>query len=156
MKPRDAQFLELYETARVRDFMAFYAFRLKDFKAAQRELAYLVGAIYIGSAIAGAFAAINVLGHRVLWAVIGAALPVTTTAVKRFGKLYSYRELSQVYSETADELLKASATRPVTKHVAESWSETEIREYVLRVEAALRREQIRAAQVESTVDLTGS
>ena len=83
MKPRDAQFLELYETARVRDFMAFYAFRLKDFKAARRELAYLVGAIYIGSAIAGAFAAINVLGHRVLWAVIGAALPVTTTAVKR-------------------------------------------------------------------------
>jgi hypothetical protein len=73
---------------------------------------------------------------------------VATTALKRYGELFSYRELSQLYSDATQELLKLSAASPAKSANA---TETEMNQYVLSVEEALRKESTDSAQVANSV-----
>jgi hypothetical protein len=148
MKEREQQFLHLYYAYRVADIGYWYAHRGRESRIAQCQLGYLAAVIYLLAAGAGVCASVNLLGHRAVWAVIGAAFAVSIAALKRYGELFSYRETAQLYSDASRELLKLSEASPANNANA---TYAEVDEYVLGVEKALLKRSIDSAQVQNPV-----
>ena len=148
MEERERQFLQLYHEFRVEDYASFFKYRVNEGRKAQRQLGYLAAIMYFLAAGSGICASIDLLGHRGVWAVIGAALAVSIGFLRRYADLFSYREATQLFSEVSQKLLQLSTTSPANNANATS---AEVNQYVLSIEKALREEAVDSAQVQNPI-----
>jgi hypothetical protein len=142
MSSRERRFLELYRHYRERRQETWYEDAADEFEAAHEQGIELSAWLMAGTAIAAALAAANAADARLIWAVIGAALPALSGALAAYDKLYGFDQQAKLYRDAAVALQSARANAPDTTPAEdEPQFESAIPRYINQVEAIFSREQ---------------
>jgi len=148
MKPRDKQFLALYEKYRIQDQHGFYDARRKEFEAARDEVLWLTAALMILTAAVAALASANIGGLGWLWSILAVAFPALSTALAAYNALYAFERQAKIYGDAANALLRARADSPELKPpMDDAGFEKALRTHVEQVEQILRSEQAQWGQL---------
>lgn len=140
MSERDTEFLRFYDEYRIKDQLAFYNGRVRQFDKAVGQGLFISATILGFASGAGALAG-TTTGWASGWAAVAAVLSALSTALAAYLALYAFDQQSKIYGD-AVRAVRAAASPKTAPAAAELAG---------RVEHALRQEQSQWGQLTSRI-----
>jgi LPS O-antigen subunit length determinant protein (WzzB/FepE family) len=135
MSSRQEQFLEVYRLARVEDQRGYHERAAEKAEAAHRQL-LLITAIVFGVAGAVAVLAGLDISGKLVWAVLAAVLPATTTVLSAYNGLYAFERVTKLSRDAARNLRRVQPPQ-----IAHTDAQASVSDYVADVERILEKER---------------
>ena|SRR5215218_2050516 len=135
MSSRQEQFLEVYRLARVEDQRGYHERTAANAEAAHRQL-LLTTAIVFGVAGAVAVLAGLDISGKLVWAVLAAVLPATTTVLSAYNGLYAFERVTKLSRDAARNLRRVQPPQ-----IAHGDAQAGVSGYVAEVERILEKER---------------
>lgn len=126
------QFLEAYDVHRIKDQEQFYADRVKEYVAADRQAGGLAALLLFSAGVSGVVAA--AWPAYALWlGVVAAAFAATATVIGSWADLVGFSKNAQMFRAAEDRLAFARPDRPIESEA----DSNQVRAYVTRMEDIL-------------------
>lgn len=111
MSSRQEQFLEVYRVARVEDQRGYHERAAARAEAAHRQV-LLVTALLSGVTSAVALLAGLDISGKLVWAVLAAVFPATTTVLSAYNGLYAFERVAKLSHDAGRNLRRVQPPRP--------------------------------------------
>jgi hypothetical protein len=134
MSSRQEQFLEVYRSARVEDQRGYHEDTVARAEAAHRQLLLITAVVFGVSAAVAILAGLDISG-KLVWAVLAAVLPATTTVLTAYSGLYAFERVAKLSRDAARNLRRVQPPRTARGE------QSTVSDYVLDVERILEKER---------------
>lgn len=134
MSSRQEQFLEVYRLARVEDQRGYHEHTSARGEAAYRQLLLITAVVFGVSGAVAVLAGLDISG-KLVWAVLAAVLPATTTVLSAYNGLYAFERVAKLSRDAARNLRRVQP--PWSSHAERA----AVSGYVLEVERILEKER---------------
>lgn len=134
MSSRHEQFLEVYRLARVEDQRGYHEEAAARAAAAHRQLLLITAVVFGVSAAVTILAGLDISG-KLVWAVLAAVLPATTTVLSAYNGLYAFERVAKLSRDAARNLRRAQPPRTA------DGGQSAVSSYVVEVERILEKER---------------
>jgi hypothetical protein len=135
MSARQEQFLEVYRLARVEDQRGYHEHAAAKAEAAHRQLLLITAMVFGVSAAVAILAGLDISG-KLVWAVLAAVLPATTTVLSAYNGLYAFERVTKLSRDAARNLRRVQPPQ-----IAHADPQTSVSNYVADVERILEKER---------------
>lgn len=139
----DRQFLELYQTERFKDQLAYYTGRRKEYDRATTEAVIGSIALLFLAGASGLAASLTTLHWvKVLFLLFAAIFPIFSTALAAYSTLYGFEHQAKLFQDTINNLLEARALAPLMElNLSETEFARQLDDFVQKVEETFEKEQ---------------
>jgi SMODS and SLOG-associating 2TM effector domain 1 len=135
MSSREEQFLEVYRLARVEDQRGYHEQAATTAEAAHRQLMLITAIVFGVSAAVAVLAGLDISG-KLVWAVLAAVLPATTTVLAAYNGLYAFERVTKLSRDAARNLRRVQPPR-----IGHGDALSAVSGYVTDVERILEKER---------------
>jgi hypothetical protein len=142
MSSREEQFLEVYRLARVEDQRGYHEHAAARGEAAYRHLLLITAIVFGVSGAVALLAGLDISG-KLVWAVLAAVLPATTTVLSAYNGVYAFERVAKLSRDAARNL----RDRVQPPRVAHGEAQSAVSRYVLDFERILEKERGRWGQL---------
>jgi SMODS and SLOG-associating 2TM effector domain 1 len=135
MSSREEQFLEVYRLARLEDQRGYHEHAAARGEAAYRQLLLITAIVFGVSAAVAILAGLDISG-KLVWAVLAAVLPATTTVLSAYSGLYAFERVAKLSHDAARNLRRVQPPG-----IAHGDAQSAVSGYVSDVERILEKER---------------
>lgn len=135
MSSRQEEFLEVYRLARVEDQRGYHERAAARAEQAHRQLLLITAIVFGVSGAVAVLAGLEISG-KLIWAVLAAVLPATTTVLPDYNGLYGFERVTKLSRDAGRNLRRVQPPQ-----IAQADAQAAVSGYVMDVERILEKER---------------